>query len=163
MSVEIVYNTTAASPILYSFGEALGSATAYGHVWHSYNDSWAGPRWEGPWNSRPLQLYRNGCINGDGIWNCTKACQEVDQVFSSAFTLQNCMVFPQISSLLLNDSLTEAARDTARDAGINQSDYNISNTIHDVITGCYKGYCNQHPHCVIGTDQDRSCYVDVYG
>ena len=163
MSVEIVYNTTSASPILYSFKDAIKSASSYGLVFHSFNDSWAGPRWSGPINASPLELRKDGCTIEEGVWNCTKACQDVDQVFSSVSTLQNCMVFPQISSLLLNGSLNEAARDTAHKYGIDQGGYKISTKVHDVITGCFDGWCKQHPRCDLGTDQNKSCYADAYG
>ena len=158
MSVDIVYNTTVVSPGLYSFGDALDSATRYGFVKYSSDNSWEAPSWKGP-----VELYRNGCNTTDGTWNCTQVCQNVEQIFSSVYTLQNCMVFPQISSLVANGSLPEAARATAIEAGIDESSYNISNTVYEILDECLQGWCQQQPNCAQFGDGWLTCYEDAYG
>lgn len=161
MSVEIVYNTTTIRPALYSFQEVLLSSTAYASNDSSlYNDSLGA--FLGVSMGSPPQLYSNGCMIGGGTWNCTEACQDVNQIFSSIYTLQNCLEYPQISSLVANGSLTQAARATALKAGIDESSYNVSGTVYDTINGCLRGWCAQNSPCK-ESDIAEYCYHDAYG
>lgn len=146
---DIIYNTTAVPPAFYSFEDALSSATAYSI----------------PSNTSKglLELYPYGCITDRGILNCTEACQDVNQIFLSAQTLQNCIVFPQISSLLASGSLTKEARAIAIKAGIDEDSYNMSDTIFKTTTGCLQGWCHQINNCDRVHSKLERCYDDVYG
>lgn len=159
MSVEVIYNTTIIPPALYSFQKVLLSSTAYASNNSSIYDYAA----LGVSLGSPPVLYSNGCMVNGGTWNCTEACQDVNQIFSSVYTLQNCLEFPQMSSLLANGSLTQAARTTALEAGIDESSYNVSSAVYDIITGCLHGWCAQNSKCRKTGGTDKYCYHDVYG
>lgn len=163
MSVNITRNAAGVSPGLYDLRHAMSTGTIFGSVSFD-NISSQTPHWDGPdWSGSPT-LDRNGCIIDESTWNCMKACLDVDRIFSSAYTLQNCIAFPQISSLLTNHSLTEAARATAAEAGIAESSYNSSKAVYDVITGCLDEFCRQHgPDCNPDDLNLQYCYEDAYG
>lgn len=149
MSIDIIFNKTAVPVASYSFEAALYSATRYSIPSNI--------------STGPLKLYLHGCITDRGIFNCTEACQDVNQIFSSAQTLQNCIVFPQISSLLANGSLTKEARAIAIQAGIDEDSYNMSDTIFKTTTGCLQGWCHQIDGCGEDNSEKEHCYDDVYG
>ena len=152
MSVDIILNTATAPPTLFSFTDALVSAAEYAQF-ASNNDSF----------EHPPALYRQGCITDENQWNCTEACKNVSQIFSSTYTLQNCMAFPRISSLLADGSLTRAAHTTALEAGIDVSSYNASTTVHDSISKCLQGWCHKIPDCTGIEEGYQWCYDDAYG
>ena len=153
MSVAIVSNFTSALPTIFSFTNALYSATE--DVFDGSNNDPSG---------HPLELYRHGCLIGEeDVWNCTQACQDVNQIFSSTYTLQNCVAFPRISALLAQDSLTEAARTTAIEAGIDAESYSTSATVHQTIAKCLQGWCRENPKCNSVEGGTQWCYDDIYG
>ena len=163
MSVNITGSAVGVSPGLYDVRDAMFIGTRFRSVWFD-NTSSQTPHWGGPSPGSSPALDRKGCTIDDGTWNCMEACQDVDRIFSSPYTLQNCIAFPQISSLLTNHSLTEAARATAAAAGITESSYNSSTMVYDVITGCLNEFCRQHrPDCNPDDLRLQWCYEDAYG
>ncbi len=157
MSIEVPISPAANSPNSWSMVMALSNATAYGLIESSENstDKTSTEDW--------LMLYSHGCLSDSGIWNCTEACQDVNQIFSSIYTLQNCVAFPQISSLLTNGSLTETARSNALKAAIDEGSYNASDTVYHVISECFQAWCDQHSDCAKDHNRPERCYDDAYG
>lgn len=102
-----------------------------------------------------LGLNHGGCAGVDTPLNCTTACKDLDRVFGSAATFQNCLAFPMITNRLSSGNASAAEIQTARDYGIEYPTAN--NAISDIGTPLLK--------CLIGyidwCQQDQECKVIV--
>ena len=85
-------------------------------------------------HSNGTALIRSGCSN------CTLACQNLDQVFGSSATFQNCLSFPSVlSSLDQGFYALSDRRLLANEFGIAEGS-DLRTPIVENITGCFKGY-----------------------
>ena len=116
------------------------------------------------------RLVRNGCAQGDGSKNCTAACQNMTQVFTSMDTFQNCLAFPTINNILSTANTTNEYRELAREYGITGEDPNSSFGVVNQITSCLASYCSdsskcyafgQQPYQAVGSDMSCSYLQDL--
>ena len=96
-----------------------------------------------------VTLFPKACLQLDGTQNCTAACQNRTQMFSSLKTLHNCAVFPEISINLANNNLTTNARVLAEELGIKSSydDSSVLSNISNAIRSCLNDSCTLDPQC----------------
>ena len=96
-----------------------------------------------------ITLFTDACIQGDGTPNCTAACLDKTQMFSSLETLHNCAVFPNISVHLANNALTADARRLAEDLNIRPSshDSSLPSNISNAIQRCLFDTCKNNEDC----------------
>ena len=101
------------------------------------------PDWRGMGNT--LVINERGCSIGVGQHNCTQACLDPRMVWqdqSAMYTMQNCMLYPVISSMLSKDSLSDKATTQAEQYGfLNSTAVDLSTIIH-VISSCVDDYCS---------------------
>ena len=102
-----------------------------------------------PSNNGTITLFQQACNQNDGTLNCTAACQNNTQMFSSLETLHNCVVFPEISVRLANNSLTANARRLAEELNIQPSDNHSSlpSIVSNKIQSCLVDSCVIDPDC----------------
>jgi hypothetical protein len=94
--------------------------------------------WSGP------VIYTSGCLQSDGSYNCSIACQDSDQVFTSMETFENCLTYPVITSLMAFDNLTDESLNFAQSYGF-IVDADIIETTNDTLWYCFKQYCEANP------------------
>ncbi|KAI9713400.1 MAG: hypothetical protein M1820_000782 [Bogoriella megaspora] len=150
------------SPIVsnywYSF---VGNSRPFG-----FQDAWYGafsPSTSTAFNiphSQPdiLLLNEQGCgtgANGTGPKNCTAACQDPTLVWGNMNTMQNCMLYPVISSMLALPNLTDYAKGLSRSYGFEDaSNENLDlNDITNTIANCINEYCATANCTAPGDDQ----------
>ena len=92
-----------------------------------------------------ITVFIDACIQGDGINNCTAACQNHTQMFGDLTTLHNCVVFSDISLHLSNNSLTTEARHLAEELNIEPG--NNGSLIFNATQNCLLDSCNNTPDC----------------
>ena len=96
-----------------------------------------------------ITMFSDACNQSDGTSNCTAACLNSTQMFSSLETLHNCALFPLLSVRLANGTLSTDARSLAEKLKIEpSSDHsslpsNISNTIQT----CLLDSCHNNTDC----------------
>ena len=117
--------------------------------------------WAGSWTDwghyeAIFRLFESGCRLANGTRDCTTACSSSGpEIFgdgvvnpNAMYTLQNCLVYPNISDLLSTDSLTDDARQVALDFGIvARNETNIS-AIYSPVRQCFQDFCStNHSYC----------------
>lgn len=96
-----------------------------------------------------ISLFPNACLQSNGAPNCTAACQNHTQMFSSLETLHNCAVFPQISVHLASNSLTTNALHLVEELKIKQSNpgSSLPSVISNAIQTCLLDSCTADSDC----------------
>ena len=117
-----------------------------------------------------ITLFPNACKQRDGTPDCTAACQDKTQMFSSLETLHNCAVFPNISVHLANNGLTANARRLAEELNIKQSNHDSSLPSHisNLIQTCLLDSCmpkpkNYRPNQLTGTQFIDNDFINICG
>ena len=108
------------------------------------------------------RLTQGGCAQEDGSKNCSAACGNMTQVFSSMDTFQNCLAFPTINNILSSVDTTDEYKDLAREYGITGEDTNASFGVVDQISTCLASYCSDSSNCyapgrTLDQGSDTSC------
>lgn len=96
-----------------------------------------------------ITLFPNACLQSNGAPNCTAACQNHTQMFSSLKTLHNCAVFPQISIHLANNTLTANALHLVEELKIKPSNpgSSLPSLISNAIQTCLLDSCSADSDC----------------
>ena len=107
----------------------------------------------------PYALREDGCKLRSGEQNCSKSCKDVDTIFSSGATFENCLAYPLISSALgvTNASASEPAIEVY---GVIPNDVDGSRAILSTISNCFLGYVRILPGCIL--DAELRCSGDTY-
>ena len=102
----------------------------------------SGPIFSIPFDPPPTNiiLFDTGCAV-DGHLNCTVACQKPSMVWENATTLQNCLAYPVVSTLLENNGLDSDGTKIAHRFGILPSQRHTSHIITS-LNDCAKDYLN---------------------
>ena len=99
--------------------------------------------------NQSLAVFSDACKQPDGTFNCTAACLDNTQLFSDLKTLHNCVVFPNISLHLANNTLSPDARRLADHLNIEPSGNEslLPSRISNAIQHCLIDSCNNITDC----------------
>ncbi|KAM0805755.1 hypothetical protein BDR22DRAFT_303494 [Usnea florida] len=99
--------------------------------------------------NRSLAVFPDACKQSDGTFNCTAACLDNTQLFGDLKTLHNCVVFPNISVHLANNTLSPDARHLAENLNIEPSGNGslLPSNISNAIQRCLIDSCNNTSGC----------------
>ena len=90
-------------------------------------------------------LTPHGCLDSHG--NCTAACQNLTQVFSSMETFHNCLAYPTIDQIVSEANTTMADKSLAGNYGISGTTGNTSSSVVNSVVNCLAGYCSSNQKC----------------
>ena len=100
-------------------------------------------------------LYETGCVQSDNhTLNCALSCLDVDAIFGNMSTLQNCLVYPVISSLISNETLESNATQVANRFGIYANSTTLPEEISTIIQKCFTSYCKISKGCMTPPEDD---------
>lgn len=102
------------------------------------------------WPPRDV-LYTKGCNQTDGVANCTTACSNPSQAFSTLESLHNCVLYVGVAYVYASQKLSSNDTKLADDLGIQKSELGspISQKVNSTITACFSAYCDGLPDCTI--------------
>ena len=100
-------------------------------------------------NQYPNVLFPHGCNQTDGAANCTAACTDQSQAFSTLETLHNCLLYVGIAEFYARQNLSSNDTELADKFVIQKGDISspISEKVNDTITACFDQYCDNSTVC----------------
>ena len=117
-------------------------------------------------------LYTHACQQEDGLPNCTAACTDPAQVFSTLANMHNCAMYPLVASIYANHSLSDDAIGLADRLLIKQSMWGsqLLDTVNSTMIKCLNASCKGSPDCMqtigwsnYGWDGEQSpCWTLVF-
>ena len=118
-----------------------------------------------PSNASGAYLFQDGC---GAEHDCATVCQDVDQVFADAPTLQNCMQYKLINEAIYANAITQDSLQLAESMGwVYDATADSDTGIYDTISGCLSSFYLAAAH-VSQNDPDNcygqqgfGCYVNV--
>lgn len=115
-------------------------------------------------DSSTLLLNDRGCLDATSQrHDCTKACQDPAAVWrdeNAMFTMQNCMVYPVISIMLLDGNLSANALDTIEEYNILSASSIDLDRIVSPIQDCIDQFCKDGNNCGLNQSGTEGAYEE---
>ena len=99
-----------------------------------------------PYESYTVGVYHDACESA-GAQNCTAFCSNLTTMFGSLQTFQNCLLYPWVVNLGINESSNESPLAKSLSIVNRSQEIQVAHNVTTSILGCLREYCGNNTQC----------------